>query len=778
MLSTPSSVEFKGPALSEALESPSPVALHQLPPPPGDFTGRKKDLEELVEKVKSDGVCIVGFFGMGGIGKTSLGLRLAEELLPHYPDAQIYLNLGGSGGRPLSALRVMAHVIRAFDPGFTGASLKLDIDGHYSSVLNGQRAIIFLDDVVDREQVLRLIPPSGCLLLITSQKCFTLPGLLEKDLDPLTLEEARELVLRVAPKLEGRAGEMVTLCGCLPAALRKAATLLVEHRDLTVETCLRRLSHPDERRALVDASVATGYKRLSPDLQRMWRCLSVFPGKFEASDAAMIWGMNQGEAQDFLSVLISCSMLEWNRSEPGYVMHELFRLCADARCTDEERRSMRHNLSDHSATLLARANELYLEGGEAVGRGLALFDAQRLNMESGWAWASAHAEQDERADQLCARFPIVGSDILDIRQAPRDRIRWLQAPLAAARRLKDRNAEAVLLRDAGTAHYNMGDMERAIEYHTQALTVARETGDRITEERALSGLGLAHARRGDFPHALEYHEKAIALSREIGDRRSRCHAISHMARTYRLMGNVRDATALCEQALAIARETGDFCAEARLLGDIAATFLASGETRRAVDIGSESLQRARRIDDRLQEEAVLDTLGKSYSVLRDSPRSIECHESRLKIARELGDRYGEGDALGNLGNACARSGDIRRGLGYHQELLSLVRGLGDRRGEATVLGNIGKARLKLGEIRVAIECQMKRLVIAREIGDRRLEGSSLWNMSLALEKLGDRPQAISRAEAARKIFENGGHSESATVKKQLSQWTERSSRSR
>jgi tetratricopeptide (TPR) repeat protein len=747
-----------------------------LPPPPGDFTGRKKDIEELVEKVRFEGACIIGIFGMGGIGKTSLGLRLAEELIPRYPDGQIYLNLGGSVGKPVSSLRAMAHVIRAFDPGFTEISLKLDIDGHYSSILNGRRAIIFLDDVVDREQVLHLIPPAGCLLLITSQKCFALPGLLEKDMDHLTIEESRELLLRVAPKLDGRADEMAALCGYLPAALRKAANLLVEHRDLTVETCLRRLSHPDERRALVDASVATGYKRLSPELQRMWRCLSVFPGKFEASDAARIWGISQGEAQDFLSVLISCSMLGWGGSDPVYMMHELFRLCADARCTDEERRSIQNKLSDHSATLVARANELFLQGGEALERGLTLFDAQRLNIELGWAWASAHAEQDEWADQLCARYPVVGSEIFDIRQTPGDRIRLLQASLAAARRLKDHSGEAILLRDAGTAYYNMGDMQHAIEYHTQALSIAREMRDRRTEEGALSGLGLANARNGDFPHALEYHEKAIALSREIGDRRCECHSLSQMARSYRLMGNVRDATERCEQALAIARETGDLCAEARILGEIAATLLASGKTRRAMDVGSQSLKGARGIGDRLQEEAVMDTLGHGYSVLGDSRRSIEYHESRLKIARELGDRYGEGDALGNLGNAYARAGNIRRSLAYHQEVLTLVRGLGDRRAEATVLGNIGKARLKLGEVRVAIECQSERLVIAREIGDRRLEGNALWNISLALEKLGDRLEAIRHAESARKIFEDDGNAESATVKKQLSQWTAKSSR--
>jgi tetratricopeptide (TPR) repeat protein len=771
-----SSVDQQGHAPGEPPEKGFPLNIHQLPPPPGDFTGRKKDIEEVVEKVKFDGASIVGLFGMGGIGKTALGLRVAEELIPRYTDAQIYLDLRGTGGEPLSPCEVMEHVIRAYDPGFPEGHLGLDIDGYYRSVLSGRRAIIFLDDVSDREQVLHLIPPAGCLLLITSRKCFALPGLFEKDMNALTAEEAGELLLRASPKLERHANEIAALCSRLPAALRKAANLLVEHRDLTVETLLCRLSQPDARRALVDALVEPGYERLSPDVQRMWRCISVFPGKFEASDAAEIWGIDQGDAQDLLSVLVSCSMLEWDGTDPGYRMHELFRLSAEARCTDEERRVIRKKLSDSSAMIFARAGEFYLQGGEGVGRGLGLFDRQRLFIESGWRWASAHAEQDVWAERLCVRFPVSGGDILDIRQTPAERIRCLQAPLAAARRLKDADGEAILLRDAGTAYYNLGDIPNSIEANLQALAAARESGNRKTEAGALAGLGQAYARNGDLLRAEDHLDRAIAVSREIGDRRGECHAMSCLVRTHLMKGDVGGVTALCEEALTIARETGDLRAEARVLGDLASASLALGNAHGAIALGSQSLQYAREIGDRQQEGIVLDTMGTSYSVSGNSQRAIECHESGLRIARELSDRYGEGEALGNMANALARSGDARRALGRYQELLKLVRDLGDRRGEAMVLGNIGKARARLGDTRLAIACHAERLNIAREIGDRGLEGSALWNMSLANERLGDHVQAVSHAEAARKIFEREGNAVSARLKKQLSERTQRTSR--
>src|SRR5437879_5451220 len=71
-------------------EAPTPVvpALHQLPPPPGDFTGRAEELSELKQAVEKGGVTISG---LGGVGKTALALKLAAQLTPRYPDAQFYL---------------------------------------------------------------------------------------------------------------------------------------------------------------------------------------------------------------------------------------------------------------------------------------------------------------------------------------------------------------------------------------------------------------------------------------------------------------------------------------------------------------------------------------------------------------------------------------------------------------------------------------------------------------------------------------------------------------
>ncbi len=94
----------------------SPAALHQLPAPPSDFTGRTKEIGDLLAAVQSGGATISGVNGMGGVGKTALALVLAQRLTSRYPDAQVYLDLKGVSQESLSPLDAIEHVIRAYHP--------------------------------------------------------------------------------------------------------------------------------------------------------------------------------------------------------------------------------------------------------------------------------------------------------------------------------------------------------------------------------------------------------------------------------------------------------------------------------------------------------------------------------------------------------------------------------------------------------------------------------------------------------------------------------------
>src|SRR6185503_9422549 len=101
--------------------------------------------------------------------------KLAAELKPEFPDAQIYLDLKGVDPHPLTAAQAMAHVIRAFHPEARLPEDDAEVAGLYRTVLDGKRAFLLMDNAAGKEQVQPLIPPPSCLLLVTSRFHFALP---------------------------------------------------------------------------------------------------------------------------------------------------------------------------------------------------------------------------------------------------------------------------------------------------------------------------------------------------------------------------------------------------------------------------------------------------------------------------------------------------------------------------------------------------------------------------------------------------------------------------
>lgn len=151
---------------------------------------------------------------------------------------------------------------------------------------------------------------------------------------------------------------------------------------------------------------------------------------------------------------------------------------------------------------LSQASQLYLQGGESVLRGLALFDLERNNIEIGQAIVSRFVTTDPRAAQLASDYSDVGAYALFLRLHPREQIRWHEAALVAARQLKLHDAEGRHLGNLAIAHRNLGNLDKTIELYEQRLRLAREIGDRRGEGNALGGLGNVALNRGDLRRAV------------------------------------------------------------------------------------------------------------------------------------------------------------------------------------------------------------------------------------------------------------------------------------
>ena len=761
------------PAASAPSFEPVPLSINipprQIPRPPDDFKGREKEIGDIISNYDKEKT-INGLYGMPGVGKTALAFVLAERLKDRFPDGQLFLNLKGTSRSPLSSFEAMAQVIHAFHPTDRVPENENELRGRYLSVLADKRVFLLLDNASGSEQVEPLLPSAGCAMLITSRNRFVLPGLKDNDLSILPPNEARELLLEIAPRIGDRAEELAKTCGNLPLALRNAAKALAEKRDLSVVEYERRLRDKKELLALVEASFSLSYDLLTPRRRTQWCRLSVFPEDFDRQGATAVLKMSPQASAEALSDLVKWSLVDHISSSVSkdvrYRLHDLARLFAESRLELDESTDAHLRHAKHYLRVISEAGKLYEKGGENVLQGLELFDREWANIKKGHAWAEAAnrgpGKSWKQSDlksimDMANSYPIEGANLLDLRLHPQNRIHWHETALATARNMKDLKAEGAHLDRLGSAYSDLGKMHKAIECYSQALKIARKIRCKQGEGADLGNLGNAYYALGQTRKAIEYHEQALAISREIEDRQGEGTDLGNLGNAYSDLGETRKAIDYYEQALAISREIGDRRGEGNRLGNLGLAYSDLGEKRKAIDYYEQALAISREIGDRRSEGTTLGNLGNAYSDLGETRKAIEYYDQALAISREIGDRRGEGITLGNLGSAYFGLGETRKAIEYYEQALTISREIGDRRGEGTALGNLGSTYSDLGETRKAIEYYDQALAISREIEDRRAEGAHLGNLGLAYSDLGEPRKAIDYHEQALAISREIGN---------------------
>lgn len=691
------------PRASAAPDRPVPA---QLPAGVAGFSGRTAELAALdrslaESRTPDTGQAICALSGTAGVGKTALAIHWAHRVRDHFPDGQLYLDLGGYGpNQPMPVAEALAQLLAVLSGGDLPAAQDARA-ARYRTEIADRRMLVVLDNVSSVAQVRDLLPGTpSCFVVVTSRDSLAglvaLHGARRVELEPLPSDDAITLLRRLIGTRVATdpraAGELVEQCARLPLALRVAAELAVSRpatplADLVGELRdrqrrLRLLDAGGDARAAVRVVFSWSYRHLADAAAALFRALGWHPGQdFDLQAIAALGDLDQDEAGRLLD-LLSRAHLVARFSHGRYGMHDLLRAYAvelsAAEDSTVDRAAGLTRLLDHYLTATAAAMDLLYPDGATgappdavLAEPRAWLDAERRNLVAACAHAAEHGlgSYAVRLANTLYRYLESGHHA--------DALAVHEHGLRAARESGDRSGEAHALTNLGAVHRLLGQYEPATDRLWEAVKSHRLTGDRQGEARALSNLGIVEDRLGRHEPATRYLSEALAQYRSLGDRHGIAAVLTNLGGLELRPDHYQQASTHLSEAAALFRELGDRAGEASALTNLGDADMHRGRYAQAEEHLDEALTLFRAMAHRYGQAIALANLGAVHTRLGRHDLAVTQLRAALTLFRETGHRYGEASVLNGLGETLHAAG-LPGALAQHTAALRIATETGDR----------------------------------------------------------------------------------------------------
>ena len=627
------------PAPSERIEedrpaggSGRPVGAGDLPRPLSDLVGRQRELAEVRQLLETGR--LVTLTGPGGVGKTRLGLAVADEVGASFAGGVAFVDLSPVRD-PGLVLSTVAQVLDVRDP-----SGRATIGG-VATHLADRRLLLLLDNfeqvvdaaplvtaLLERTRELKVLVTSRVALRVTGEREYPLPplalpalegapndaALLNAPAVALFVQRARETKPDFTPT-SNNAGTVAEVChrlGGLPLAIELAAARV---KVLTPTAMLARLDRPlallvggrrdlPPRQQTIRATIAWSYDLLSPPEQRLLRRLSVFVGGWtlEAAEAvADLIGAPSTDPQlvlgiavlDGLASLVDKSLVS-QRELPGgearFEMQETVRGFADERLSGAVDEGAVRDCHAAFAVALAEQAKPHLASAE-LARWLGRLDREDGNLRAALRWLRERGDA-EPALRLVTALRLFWFIRGRLAEGCDETLAVAALPGSAA--FPALRADA--LTSAGFLAREYGDYTRAQAASAAARAASEELGDRQRAADALANLGYVALQCGDYDAARGLFGECLATNRELSNLQGIADSLSFLALTAYDENDLDAARRLNEETLAIWAALGDRQAEVWARTRLGRVLLRQGTYADAFDEFVGSLAIARELD--------------------------------------------------------------------------------------------------------------------------------------------------------------------------------------
>jgi len=293
--------------------------------------------------------------------------------------------------------------------------------------------------------------------------------------------------------------------------------------------------------------------------------------------------------------------------------------------------------------------------------------------------------------------------------------------------------------------------------HSLAEAAYRRGLDEASEDHTcaelLRQIGHSYLAMGRFEEAIEHCRQSLALSVALGDQPGIADAHHDMGWAAYRMGRLEEARDHFGQCRRIGQTRGNGLLQAKADLGLGALAYTEGRLAEAQACYEESRRGFRRAGDRLREARALNNLGlAAYGSGRAEQALAWCREA-LAILRAIGSMDGICEGLNNVGDLYLRTGSPAQAIETFAELADLAEGAGNQRMLSRAHAGLSDAHRAAGDLSQALAHAELGLAAAEASGRRRELGISLRALGVTRAALGQHETAAPPLQRAIPILE-------------------------